>query len=463
MPSTELTVVANRLPVRRKGEGWVSSPGGLVTALRPVLVNRGAWVGWSGDTERYERFEMEGMQIVPVPFDSTDLDEHYSGFSNATLWPLYHNAVREPVFDVRWWDRHVLVSKRFAAAAADTAGKDSMVWVHDFHLQLVPAQLRALRPDIRIGFFLHIPFPPPELFNRLPWRRELVKGLAGADIIGFQTEGDAANFIRVARSAGFRTDGAGITIDGHRAEVDVFPISIDVAASRDLAEDPDTHSRAARIRSDLGDPDVVFLGVDRLDYTKGIDVRLEAFGKVLESGILGDRDAVFVQIAVPSREDVEDYRETRQRIEQLVGQLNGTYGKIGHPVVHYAHRDLPFDVLVAMYQVGDVMVVTPFSDGMNLVAKEFIVSRTNDDGVLVLSEFAGAASELDDCSVLVNPYDPEAMTLALVEAATLSPEARRARMSQARLTVLGSDVHDWAESYLTRLSGSARLQPEDKC
>jgi len=448
---TELTVVANRLPVRRTGDGWKVSPGGLVTALRPVLEKGGAWVGWSGDTSAYKPFVQDGVHVVPVELDDDDLDEHYAGFSNATLWPLYHNAVREPVFDVRWWDRHVLVNKKFAVAAAGTAGDSSMVWVHDYHLQLVPKELRDLRPDLRIGFFLHIPFPPPELFNRLPWRRELVAGLAGADVIGFQTDNDAENFRRAAVSAGFFDDGIGIVIGEHRAEVAAFPISIDVAACRDLAEEPATQERAAKIRSDLGNPDVVYLGVDRLDYTKGIDVRLQAFGKLLESGALGHRDAVFVQIAVPSRESVEDYIEARQRVEQLVGELNGTYGRIGHPVVHYAHRELPFDVLVAMYQVGDVMVVTPFSDGMNLVAKEFIVSRTNDEGVLVLSEFAGAASELDDVAVLVNPFDPEAMTMALIGAATLPKQERVARMARAKLTVLGNDVHDWSAAFLARL------------
>lgn len=450
----ELTVVANRLPVRRKDDGWITSPGGLVTALKPVLETGGSWVGWSGDTQHYDEFEQEGIHIVPVALDRDDVDEHYAGFSNATLWPLYHHAVRDPVFDVRWWDRHVLVNRRFAEAAAKTAKPESLVWVHDYHLQLVPSELRALRPDVRIGFFLHIPFPPPELFNRLPWRTELIDGLLGADVIGFQTPGDADNFRRAAASADREADGDDlIATDGRRCIVAAFPISIDVAASRDLAMDPATHARAARIRHDLGDPDVVFLGVDRLDYTKGIDVRLEAFGQVLESGALGGRDIVFVQIAVPSRETVDDYREARQRVEQLVGELNGTYGKIGHPVVHYVHRELPFDVLVAMYQLGDVMVVTPFADGMNLVAKEFIVSRTNSEGVLVLSEFAGAASELDDVAILVNPYDPEAMTLALIGAATLSKEERVARMNRARRTIVANDVHDWSADFLDRLRG----------
>ena len=457
MSTPELTVVANRLPVRRKGDGWITSPGGLVTALKPVLENGGAWVGWSGDTEHYEPFVQDGIRITPVPIDDDDLDEHYAGFSNATLWPLYHHAVREPVFDVKWWERHVAVNTRFAEATAKTAPPESVVWVHDYHLQLVPAELRALRPDLRIGFFLHIPFPPPELFQRLPQRRELIDGLLGADIVGFQTERDAENFRRAAYAADRGGPEGVVAADGRRVEVGAFPISIDVAASRDLAADPATHARAERIRSDLGHPDVVFLGVDRLDYTKGIDVRLEAFGKLLDSGALGNRDAVFVQIAVPSRESVDEYREARQRVEQLVGELNGTYGKIGHPVVHYVHRELPFDVLVAMYQMGDVMVVTPFADGMNLVAKEFVVSRENDEGVLVLSEFAGAASELDDVAILVNPYDPEAMTLALVGAATLSMEERTARMQRARATIESNDVYDWASGFLARLQGS--LQP----
>lgn len=458
MVRRELTVVANRLPVRRKGDEWISSPGGLVTALKPVLEDSGSWVGWSGDSEHYEPFIHDGISVIPVHLDQRDLDEHYAGFSNATLWPLYHHAVREPVFDAQWWDRHVDVNRRMAEAAASTAPKDSLVWVHDYHLQLVPSELRRLRPDLRIGFFLHIPFPPHELFQRLPRRRELIDGLLGSDVVGFQTDGDADNFRRAAHAAGRSGPTDLVATDGRIVAVDAFPISIDVAASQDLAEDPATHARAARIRADLGNPDVVFLGVDRLDYTKGIDVRLEAFGQLLASGALGRSDVVFVQIAVPSRETVEDYREARERVEQLVGQLNGTYGRIGHPVVHYVHRELPFDVLVSMYQMGDVMVVTPFADGMNLVAKEFVVSRDNDEGVLVLSEFAGAASELDDVAILVNPYDPEAMTSALERAATLSLEDRVARMSRARTTVVANDVHDWSAGFLNRLKGETTLR-----
>ena len=323
--------------------------------------------------------------------------------------------------------------------------------MHDYHLQLVPAMLRERRPDLRIGFFLHIPFPPQELFMRLPWREEILRGILGADVVGLQRRGAAENLVQCSRRL-LDAHGAvpGLTIDGRRVEVGAFPISIDVAEFEDMAARPRTRALAERLRARLGDPDVVLLGIDRLDYTKGIDVRLEAFRDLLASGDLDRRRCALVQVAVPTRERIEHYADERRRVEQLVGEINGEFSRLGYPIVHYLHQNVPMEELSALYQVGDVMLVTPLRDGMNLVAKEYAASRVDGGGVLVLSEFAGAADELGD-ALLVNPHDREAVRAAMVEAATMDVEEARRRMASIRAVVQANDVAHWAQGFLSRL------------
>ncbi|MGZ4436387.1 MAG: alpha,alpha-trehalose-phosphate synthase (UDP-forming) [Nocardioides sp.] len=453
---SDLVIVANRLPVDRvvNEDGsvdWRRSPGGLVTAIEPVMrANDGAWIGWSGGTDTdLEAFVEDGLHLVPVPLTAAEIVEFYEGFSNATLWPLYHDVVAKPEFHREWWEAYVRVNRRFAEKAAEVAAEHAMVWVHDYQLQLVPAMLRELRPDLRIGFFLHIPFPPTELFQQLPWRRQLLEGLLGADVVGFQRPGAAANFIRLVRQrVGHKTHRDLVYLpDGRVVQAGSFPISIDVQGLVELAQSESVQKRAAEIRGQLGNPKHVLLGVDRLDYTKGIYDRLRAFGELVAEGRLSVEDTVFVQVATPSRERVEQYRRLRDDIDRLVGRLNGDLGRIGRPAISYMHSSYPREEMAALYRAADVMVVTPLRDGMNLVAKEYVACRYEGSGALVLSEFAGAADELRQ-AYLVNPYDINGMKASILEACRADERELGKRMKAMRKTVSEHDVKDWAQGFL---------------
>ncbi len=455
-----LVIVANRLPVDRvvgdDGKpGWRRSPGGLVSALEPVMrSNNGTWIGWPGGTDSdLEPFEDDGMSLVPMSLSAQEIEEFYEGFSNGTLWPIYHDVVAKPEFHREWWDSYVTVNKRFAERAAEVAGKGATVWVHDYQLQLVPQMLRELRPDLRIGFYLHIPFPPNELFQQLPWRRQILEGLLGADLVGFQLSGGAQNFVRLVRQrVGHKTHRDLVYLpDGRSVRAAAFPISIDAAGFEELARSDAVGKRATAIREALGNPRKIFLGIDRLDYTKGIHARLRAFSELIVDEHFDVEEAVFVQVATPSRERVEQYRILRDEIDRLVGRVNGDLGRIGRPAISYLHSSYPREEMAALYRAADIMVVTPFRDGMNLVAKEYVACRFEDDGALVLSEFAGAANELRQ-AWLVNPYDINGMKSALMEAYDADEREINRRMKAMRKTVLSHDVVAWANSFLEGLS-----------
>jgi trehalose 6-phosphate synthase len=452
-------VVANRLPVDRiempdGSTAWRRSPGGLVTALAPVMQrHHGAWIGWTGSAdEKVDPFDNEGMHLVPVMLTAEDVQLYYEGFSNATLWPLYHDVIVAPEFHREWWESYVAVNRRFAEAAAEAADDNAVVWVHDYQLQLVPAMLRRLRPDVRIGFFLHIPFPPTELFAQMPWRRQILDGLMGADLVGFQRPGAASNFARLARNRmGLRTRGDRIHLPDDRiVRAKAFPISIDVSELEDLARQPETLARAAELRQEVGNPAHILLGVDRLDYTKGIRQRLRAFGELLDEGRVSVDDAVFIQVATPSRERVEQYRVLRDEIELLVGRINGEHGRIGTPAINYLHTTYSRTEMAALLRAADVAVVTPLRDGMNLVAKEYVATRYDDTGALVLSEFAGAADEFRQ-AFLVNPHDINGMKDTIVDAMNTDERQLGRRMKAMRKHLAAHDVNVWAMSFLKAL------------
>ncbi|HET7174184.1 MAG TPA: trehalose-6-phosphate synthase [Nocardioidaceae bacterium] len=461
-PTSAFVVVANRLPVdrvtTRRGSQWRRSPGGLVTALEPVLREHdGIWVGWPGaKLDRYSAFEAEGLTLAPVELSDAEVRSYYEGMSNATLWPLYHDLVAKPEFHRDWWVSYVDVNRRFAALAARYAAPGAEVWVHDYQLQLVPAMLRELRPDLRIGFFLHIPFPPSELFAQLPWRVGILEGMLGADIVGFQRPAAAANFARLVRQLlGQKTHRDLIMLDdGRQVLARSYPISIDFADLERLATSPGVAARADQVRQELGDPPNVLLGVDRLDYTKGIVQRLRAFGELIVDGRIERDDAVFVQVASPSRERVEQYRAVRNDIERWVGRINGDLGRIGRPVVHYLHSSYPREEMAALFTAADVMVVTPFADGMNLVAKEYVTCRYRNTGALVLSEFTGAADELRQ-AFLVNPYDINGLKSAMYTAIRADPRDLSRRMRALRRQVRDHDIWAWARRFLSDLGAPA--------
>ncbi|SDS17437.1 trehalose 6-phosphate synthase [Paraoerskovia marina] len=468
----DLVVVANRLPVdiELTDDGsinWKRSPGGLVTALEPVMqAADGAWVGWSGGPDfEVPPFEGDGMHLVPVTLSAEEIEKYYEGFSNDTLWPLYHDVIAPPAYHRQWWDAYRRVNQRFADAAAAQAAQGAVVWVHDYQLQLVPKMLREQRPDLRIGFFDHIPFPPLELFQQLPWRAQVLEGLLGADLIGFQRAGDASNFIRAVRRLTDRpTRGPIITMPdadgrpGRHVRAASFPISIDSAHFDELARTPEVQARAKEIRADLGDPEVVMLGVDRLDYTKGIRHRIKAYGEILQDGRIDVQGATLIQVASPSRENVGAYQELREHVEGLVGRINGEYGEIGHSAIHYLHHSYPPEEMAALYLAADVMLVTSLRDGMNLVAKEYVAARSDDRGVLVLSEFTGAADELAPGALLVNPHNIDGMKDTIVAAANMDEREQRRRMRKLRKRVLADDVTKWSDSFLGVLTAMPSRQ-----
>ncbi len=476
MPQHEFVVVANRLPVDRREEpdgstSWRPSPGGLVSALEPVMKARdGAWVGWTGspDDEQGE-FDTDGMHLVPVRLSAEEVELYYEGMSNATLWPLYHDVIVAPAFHRTWWDVYVAVNRRFAAAVLPQAAPGATVWVQDYQLQLVPKMLREQRPDLRIGFFDHIPFPPYEIFAQLPWRRQVLEGLLGSDLLGFQRTADANNLLRAARRLGLTTRGDAVLVDGRRARRGArvesarpvtsraFPISVDSGSLEELARRPEVVARAREIRAELGEPETLLLGVDRLDYTKGIQHRLQAFNELLEDGRLHVPGAVLVQVATPSRERVEEYQRIRADVEATVGRINGRQGQLGHPAVHYLHQTVDRAELAALYLAADAMLVTPLRDGMNLVAKEYVASRWDEGGALVLSEFAGAANELT-AAFVVNPHDIDGLKDAVMNAVQVPTAERRRRMRAMRRRVMRDDVSRWAQRFLDALHGAAQTR-----
>jgi trehalose 6-phosphate synthase len=464
----DFMVVSNRLPVDRcapgesgdDGSGWRRSPGGLVTALAPMMTKTdGAWVGWHGaPDETVKPFSHGGMDLVPVQLSTDDVELYYEGFSNATLWPLYHDVIAPPEFHRTWWDAYRKVNKRFADAVIRHADEGATVWVQDYQLQLVPRMLREARPDLRIGFFNHIPFPPPEIFAQLPWRQAIIDGLLGADLVGFQRTSDAGNFMRSARRfLGASVKQQQVHVKGHDGEVthiaraQAFPISIDVRQISELAAKPEIVERARQIRQDLGNPKTILLGVDRLDYTKGIRHRLKAFEELLADGKLSVGEATLIQVASPSRERVEQYRLLREEVEGTVGHINGTYDTIENTAVRYLHHSYPVEEMVALYLAADVMLVTALRDGMNLVAKEYVTARTNNDGALVLSEFAGAADQLKQ-ALLMNPHDIDGLKGAIMRAVEMQPREAGRRMRAMRKQILEHDVDHWSADFLHALN-----------
>jgi len=465
-----LVVVSNRLPVDSQvgpdgSISWVRSPGGLVTALESVTRDAAAaWVGWPGSADlELDPFDADGMRLVPVALSELDLERYYEGFSNASVWPLYHDVIAVPEYHREWWERYVAVNERFARAAADVAVEGATVWVQDYQLQLVPRLLRSLRPDLSIGFFLHIPFPPYGLFSQLPWRGRIVDGLLGADVVGFQRASDAANFATAVRrltDSVVRAQHRGSQVEVvdapgvHRnVVVKAFPISIDAAALEALARTPEVQARAREIRESLGPDRTLFLGVDRLDYTKGIVHRLKAYGELLQEGLIGVDDAALIQIAVPSRERVAAYVQLRDEVELMAGRINGDFQTLRHRAVSYHYHAYPREEMAAMFLAADVLLVTALRDGMNLVAKEYVATRFDEDGVLVLSEFTGAADELRR-AVLVNPHDIAGLKDAMLGAMRMPRSERRSRMRAMRRRVVEHDVARWSSEFLEALAGS---------
>jgi alpha,alpha-trehalose-phosphate synthase [UDP-forming] len=391
---------------------------------------------------------MNNIDHVAVSVSDTEMDDYYLGFCNGTLWPLFHDGIRAPEYHRRWWNAYRRVNQRYAEAVLEHANRGDLIWVHDYHLLLLPQILREASPDLEIRFFLHIPFPPVELYARLPWRRQLIEGMLASDVIGFQTESSTANFRKAASVfAAAEVQDRLVRIGSRLIKTMAAPISVDFDSYNDVAATRLIDERVSSIRDELGNPEHIFLGADRLDYTKGIDVRLRAFATLLRQNPHLADTTKLVQIVVPSRQTIGGYSDMRDEIERLAGRINSVHGERHRMPVHYTYESLEREELVAYYKAADVMVVTPLVDGMNLVAKEYVASRVDEDGVLLLSEFAGAAHELS-AAVLVNPYDIDGVALAMRQAIELEPAERLRRMREMRNTVREHDLEAWTRRIL---------------
>ncbi len=464
---SRLIIVSNRGPyieklVRGKRKR-VRAAGGLVTALDPVLRKRGGvWVSTEeqlsgragGATELAQRasvpgetLEPEDYRIVEVPLARAIQSGYYDGVSNAVLWPLLHSFPPTIRVGKAPWANYVQVNHAFAERVVDCSNSSDLIWVHDFHLMLVPALIRERRDKVKIGWFCHVPWPGPDLFGILPWREDILEGLLGADVLAFHTEGYVRNFLDcVARFTGARVDYEKRTIRMklRRIRVEVAPIGIPVDEVQTLASNPAVAAQIEQIRSRVGGRKIV-LGVDRLDYTKGIPERILGFEQFLKSDRSARNRYVYVQIMVPSRIDVDAYAKLKSEVDRLVGDINGRFSSVGRVAIHYLYRSLDQLSLYAHYCAADVALVTPLRDGMNLVAQEFVANRLDCNGVLILSEFAGAACYLKD-AVMVNPYNITELGESLKVALTMSEREQRKRMRSLRTEVHKLDVHRWAET-----------------
>jgi len=459
-----LVVLSNRLPVTLRtaadgGRRIERSAGGLVAALEPALRRTGGtWVGWSGAPGRPGP-ELEsaahGYEFAPVPLSQGEVRRYYHGFSNRTLWPLFHSFPTRMEMSREEWIAYEEVNQRFARVAADAAREASLIWIHDYHLMRVASHLRRATPGARMAFFLHVPFPPYDLFRVLPWDRELLRGLLACDLVGFHCAGYADNFLDTAeRTLGARVDREARQVEhGERTvQVGVFPLGIDYELfERRAREAPPPEPRAERI----------VLGVDRLDYTKGLPEKLMAFERLLELHPEHRERVVLLQIAEPSRGEVAEYQRQKREVDELVGRVNGRLGTPRWTPVRYLHRSTPPEELAVLYRDAEVALVTPLRDGMNLVAKEYVACQVADPGVLVLSRLAGAAETMHE-AIRVNPYNVERVAEALHEALAMDAEERTARMRALQHRERQRDVYAWLEEFLRAAARPAsRIRPVD--
>ncbi|HEU4587063.1 MAG TPA: bifunctional alpha,alpha-trehalose-phosphate synthase (UDP-forming)/trehalose-phosphatase [Gemmatimonadales bacterium] len=462
---SRILIAASRLPFTAEpGPDGVTlrpSPGGVATGLSGVHESGGSvWFGWSGlaaddgslaNQPSLDEWTRQGC--VPVPITAAEVEAYYRDYCNAVVWPIFHcELARLPLYPGPW-SVYERINERFADYIQAEIGADDIVWVHDYQLMRVPMLLRRRAPDARIGFFLHIPFPPPEVFTVLPERVLVLEGLLGADLIGFHTRAYLENFVAAAKHLlGVTVEKDTILYGGRRVRLGVYPMGVDVERFEQGALDPEVKQLAKRFAGPKAAK--LLLGVDRLDYTKGIPRRLLAFERLLQQQPELEGAVRLVQLAVPTRSEVPVYRRFREQIDGLVGRINGAFGTPTWTPVHHLVRTVGEAELVALYRAADVMVVTPVRDGMNLVAKEFVASRIDGDGVLVLSEFAGASVELGD-ALLVNPYDVEGTARALHRALTMPESERRSRMDGLRKAVQGSEVRAWARNFLADVAAAA--------
>lgn len=474
--SPRLILVSNRIPLTFRRENGrvqaVPSSGGLIGALEPILKDHGGiWVGSAGtedSPELHQQLEEATRQhrfrYAPVILTAEEEAKYYEGFSNEVLWPLFHDLPSRCVFDPVYWEYYQRVNVKFARAVEEVATEDDTIWVQDYQLIQVAEALRRSRRDLFLSFYLHIPFPSPDIFGKLPWRRQILESLLEYDFIGLQTPRDERNLVASVRTylPEARITGRGdqrvVTTGRGETSIRAIPISIDFHDFDKSADCPAVLERALQIRGKEPSMEIA-LGIDRLDYTKGIPERLRAFRAFLRNYPEYHRRITLLQVVVPSRERIPGYQELRSTIEGLVSSVNGEFSVPGWTPIQYMHRSVPREELLAFYRAAGIALVTPLKDGMNLVAKEYCAAQVENDGVLILSEFAGAMSELHSGAISVNPYDETGICLALRKAVEMSVFERRRRMIRLRRQIRQADILRWRDRIFEQMGEASSLHP----
>lgn len=463
--------VSNRLPVKIHSDNgtlhFKRSEGGLATGLSSIFSDcKNIWIGWPGavvaDDQRDEiSKELTDKSLHPVFLTQSEIDNYYEGFSNGTLWPLFHYFPTYSKYDKTYWDEYVSVNKKFADEIIRYATSDDMVWIHDYQLMLVPAMVRKALPGITIGYFQHIPFPDFEIFRALPWKTEILEGLLGADTIGFQTEDDTQHFITTAaKILGIKADYNQLNIDNRNISVQAFPIGIDFAKFRELATEEETDRNAEELTRLINTK--LAISVDRLDYSKGIIQRLQAFDLFLEQHPEWREKITLLHLVVPSRDNVSSYKDLKEEMNRLISNINGKHSTFGWQPVRHFYRSLPPNMLSALYRTADIALVTPLRDGMNLVSKEYVAGNINMNGVLLLGEAAGAAKELTEALIL-NPNDIQQFADKINEALNMSDPEKKSRMARMQEKIKRSDIFMWANSFLGKLKSTINKQKLKVC
>lgn len=464
-----LVIVSNRLPVviSKENDGsikTVTGSGGLVTALAPVIKNRGGvWIGWPGSVSAEDEPKVAdaltkasrtaGFKLLPLSLSEDEVKNYYEGFSNEIIWPLFHDLQSDCNFNPVYWYTMQSVNTKFAEMVTKQTKKDDFIWVHDYHLMLVGQELRKLGFNGKIGYFLHIPFPSLDIFLKLPWRFQILRALLEYDLLGFQTLRDQRNFVQCVKRLLpdvkiKNTRSMHICEIGSRElRIGAFPISIDYQEFAQMSSKKEVKELAGLNVEQFQGKKIVF-SCDRLDISKGIPYRLEAIRHLLKKHPELQEVVTFFQIVIPSRTQIPKYQELKNEIDRLVGEINSQFTKTGSVPIHYLFQSVNRKELLAFYQISDVALITPVKDGMNLVAKEYIASNVNEDGVLILSEFAGAATQLQHEAFLINPYDIEGLADAIYNALILPPKECKKRMRKMRKAIQKNDVFTWVRNFL---------------
>lgn len=468
-----LIIVSNRLPVtvsKIKGKYIINpSVGGLATGINSLEIsNNCKWVGWPGftkskkfhdnDLKELEK-ELRSDDLIPVYISKLYFDDYYQGFCNEMIWPLFHYFVQYAHYNKNYWDAYLRVNGIFCEKILEISKPDDLIWIHDYHLMLLPQLLRKSYPNISIGFFLHIPFPSSEIFRLIPWCNEIIQGLLGADLIGFHTFDYVRHFLEsIRRILGHEHTLGKVTFGNRIIKVDSFPMGIDFNKFSNSQKDSIVQKNISKLKKDIGKDYKVILSIDRLDYTKGIPERLEAFDIFLKNYPMFRGKVIFIMVAVPSRIEVTHYKLLKDQVDNLIGRINGKYGKIGWVPIWYLYRSFEFDELTALYSIADVLFLTPLRDGMNLVAKEYIATKVDQNGVLILGEMAGTAKELSE-AIVINPNDQEKTADALKDALEMDVDEKKIRMKSMRARLKRYDIARWSKDFTDQLT---RIKEEQK-